>query len=444
MSRFRLAVEAQFEAAHHLRSYRGAPETPHGHSWRVTIELAADKLDAEGMAFDFVPARAALLELVARFDHRDLNSVEPFDRISPTTEQLAIYFCEEMQRRLPAATRALGDGLGRTRLPRDVLRRLRGGRSMRVRMPTVFSTAGGTMGLAAGRVAAAALLVLLGACSSSPAPVAELAVQPAELRLPFPGFETVQIVLTPREALPAGADPQLFLHLLDEPGSVLRTFDLPVPGEWSVGRAISFSARIYQSALGEPLGSGSYVLTAGLYSPGEGRFALSTGSEAVARLEYAVATVTVPPAGESLPALRFSSGWLPATPGQDRQVLARRALEGGGPATFQIGPLAAPGQLLLRLGPAPAAIGRLEVAAGFDSARVRLRSSCGGVEAELSGEVSVETLLDVPSAQPDGKAVECDVELAPNFAVRSSEDGKLRSVAVEVIAWRPGATEESQ
>jgi 6-pyruvoyltetrahydropterin/6-carboxytetrahydropterin synthase len=55
------------------------------------------------MAFDFVPARAALVELAARFDHRDLNTVAPFDRISPTTEQLAVYFCEEMQRRLPAA-----------------------------------------------------------------------------------------------------------------------------------------------------------------------------------------------------------------------------------------------------------------------------------------------------------------------------------------------------
>jgi 6-pyruvoyltetrahydropterin/6-carboxytetrahydropterin synthase len=103
VSRFRLAVEAHFEAAHHLRSYRGAPETPHGHSWRVSVELAADRLDDEGMAFDFVPARAALVELAARFDHRDLNAVAPFDRISPTTEQLAVWFCEEMQRRLPDA-----------------------------------------------------------------------------------------------------------------------------------------------------------------------------------------------------------------------------------------------------------------------------------------------------------------------------------------------------
>ena len=103
MSRFRLEVDATFEAAHHLTSYRGAPEPAHGHSWRVTVELAADELDAEGMGFDFVPARAALLELAARFNHHDINTVPPFDAISPTTERLAVWFCEEMQRRLPGA-----------------------------------------------------------------------------------------------------------------------------------------------------------------------------------------------------------------------------------------------------------------------------------------------------------------------------------------------------
>ena len=104
MGHFRLEVDAGFEAAHHLTSYRGAPEPSHGHSWRVTIELAADALDDEGIAFDFVAARSALLELAARFDHRDLNTVPPFDRLSPTTERIAVFFCEEMQRRLPAAT----------------------------------------------------------------------------------------------------------------------------------------------------------------------------------------------------------------------------------------------------------------------------------------------------------------------------------------------------
>jgi hypothetical protein len=285
-------------------------------------------------------------------------------------------------------------------------------------------------------VAASALLGV--ACGRSPERVATLAVAPAELRLPFPGFERIDVTLTPRAELPPGSEPKLFLHLLDEPGSVLRTFDLVVPGAWEVGRPIAFAATLYQSALADPLDSGTYILTAGLYVREGDRFALATEAREVARLEYAVATVTVPAPEATLPAVRFSSGWLPAVPGQDRQVLVRRVLDGAGPATFQIGPLAPPGRILLRLAPAALAGGRLEIGPGSDSARVRLRSSCGGVEAELAGDVAVETLLDVP---PAGGPVECDVELAPNFVVRSPEDGRERSIAVEVLAWRAGAPE---
>lgn len=64
----------------------------------------ADELDSEGMAFDFVAARRALLDLAALFDHRDINTVPPFDRLSPTTERLAAWFCDRMREQLPAAT----------------------------------------------------------------------------------------------------------------------------------------------------------------------------------------------------------------------------------------------------------------------------------------------------------------------------------------------------
>ena len=103
VARYCIEVHAAFEAAHHLLSYRGGSEQVHGHSWRVSIEIAAAQLDAEGMAFDFVAARQTLLELAGRFDHRDINKVPPFDTLSPTTELLATWFCERMQERLPAA-----------------------------------------------------------------------------------------------------------------------------------------------------------------------------------------------------------------------------------------------------------------------------------------------------------------------------------------------------
>jgi 6-pyruvoyltetrahydropterin/6-carboxytetrahydropterin synthase len=98
-----LRVGVRFEAAHHLTSYKGAPEPVHGHSWRVEAVLAARELGPEGMAYDFVEVQGALRDLAARLDHRDINSIPPFDRTSPTTERIAAWFFAGLAERLPGA-----------------------------------------------------------------------------------------------------------------------------------------------------------------------------------------------------------------------------------------------------------------------------------------------------------------------------------------------------
>jgi 6-pyruvoyltetrahydropterin/6-carboxytetrahydropterin synthase len=100
---YTLRVIARFEAAHHLTSYQGSPEPVHGHSWRVEAVLETAALDAEGMAWDFVEVQGALRELAARLDHRDINTVPPFDRESPTTERIAAWFFAGLRERLPGA-----------------------------------------------------------------------------------------------------------------------------------------------------------------------------------------------------------------------------------------------------------------------------------------------------------------------------------------------------
>jgi len=100
MARYVLEVAGRFEAAHQLTSYRGSPEPVHGHSWRVIARLEADRLDAEGIAFDFVAVRSALDRLTARLDHRHVNEVPPFDRLSPSTERIAEWFHAELVREL--------------------------------------------------------------------------------------------------------------------------------------------------------------------------------------------------------------------------------------------------------------------------------------------------------------------------------------------------------
>lgn len=103
MPSYTLRVRVRFEAAHHLTSYKGAPEPVHGHSWRVEAVLATADLDDEGMAWDFVEVQSALRELAAKLDHKHVNTVPPFDQLSPTTERIAAWFFEGLSGRLPEA-----------------------------------------------------------------------------------------------------------------------------------------------------------------------------------------------------------------------------------------------------------------------------------------------------------------------------------------------------
>lgn len=100
MSEYLLRAKAGFDAAHHLLSYQGSPEESHGHSWMVEALVRATELGKEGMGYDFVALRRALLGLAARLDHRDINTLAPFDRESPTTERIARWFFEELHQSL--------------------------------------------------------------------------------------------------------------------------------------------------------------------------------------------------------------------------------------------------------------------------------------------------------------------------------------------------------
>ena len=84
-----IAVEKSFSAAHFLRGYRGKCENLHGHRFKVVARLRVKKLNEIGLAYDFSDLKQQLGEVLEKYDHCCLNEVEPFDKINPSSENIA-------------------------------------------------------------------------------------------------------------------------------------------------------------------------------------------------------------------------------------------------------------------------------------------------------------------------------------------------------------------
>jgi 6-pyruvoyltetrahydropterin/6-carboxytetrahydropterin synthase len=97
---YRISVEQHFDAAHALRGYKGKCEALHGHRFRVVAKIEAPGLDDIGLAYDFAELKAHLSEVVSRFDHNNLNDVPPFDKLNPSSENIAATVYKELKSRL--------------------------------------------------------------------------------------------------------------------------------------------------------------------------------------------------------------------------------------------------------------------------------------------------------------------------------------------------------
>jgi 6-pyruvoyltetrahydropterin/6-carboxytetrahydropterin synthase len=93
---FEISVEYSFAAGHALRNYKGKCENVHGHNYKVRVTLAGEKLNPAGLLMDFVELRTEIKGVVEKFDHHFLNDFPPFDRLNPSAENLAKYFCDEI------------------------------------------------------------------------------------------------------------------------------------------------------------------------------------------------------------------------------------------------------------------------------------------------------------------------------------------------------------
>ena len=97
---YELEITKQFSGAHSLTGYPGDCRKLHGHNWQVTVYLQATELDEIGIAVDFKALKRELDAILLELDHKDLNTIPPFDTINPTSENMARTLYRQLAERL--------------------------------------------------------------------------------------------------------------------------------------------------------------------------------------------------------------------------------------------------------------------------------------------------------------------------------------------------------
>ena len=96
-----LKIIDTFSAAHFLKNYKGACENLHGHNWKVELEVKGSKLDQTGLLIDFKELKKILKEILEELDHKLLNEKPPFNRINPSSENIAKFIFDKVSKKLP-------------------------------------------------------------------------------------------------------------------------------------------------------------------------------------------------------------------------------------------------------------------------------------------------------------------------------------------------------
>ena len=100
---YQISVERDFDAAHFLRGYQGKCEAVHGHRFRVVVKVKASGVNDIGIAYDFTELKRHLGDILSRFDHTCLNDIPPFDKINPSSENIASTVYDELKLKLAEA-----------------------------------------------------------------------------------------------------------------------------------------------------------------------------------------------------------------------------------------------------------------------------------------------------------------------------------------------------
>lgn len=98
---FEVKVESHFSAAHHLLNYEGDCENQHGHNWKVEVYAQGETLNESNILIDFKILKKELNNLLDRLDHTDINELDEFKNISPSSEIISKFIYTELKKTMP-------------------------------------------------------------------------------------------------------------------------------------------------------------------------------------------------------------------------------------------------------------------------------------------------------------------------------------------------------
>ncbi len=93
---YELETSRVISCAHRLAGYNGECCNLHGHNYRITVVLRAEKLDRIGIAFDFRKLKQVTDDAMAGYDHACLNDLPDFKDLNPTSENIARVLYQKM------------------------------------------------------------------------------------------------------------------------------------------------------------------------------------------------------------------------------------------------------------------------------------------------------------------------------------------------------------
>ncbi len=97
---FELRIKTEFSSAHNLRGYQGQCEALHGHNWYVDVLVKSPVLDSIGLVLDFKVLKSYTNEIIGKLDHVYLNELDEFKAVNPSSENIAKYIFEKLERKL--------------------------------------------------------------------------------------------------------------------------------------------------------------------------------------------------------------------------------------------------------------------------------------------------------------------------------------------------------